>query len=288
MVTTNRKDFLFRFSMLTLLFFSFPYHIFTQEASTAKRDLYFYGSVIESGDTSRVQMSSDLFYSQLQIDDTFVLHDRRSVTFTVDILEQEQESGNLLFYHEIREEDEKWFSSLHLIDLSTKEEVSVKYVYDDYYRVLIDAKDSLTELLKKYTSGAAQTFDFENTPSSESISIINLFGTWQGEEYVDKIVLLRGGRGFVIFENGASMNISVNIQGATFIATQESKSNASFYPNLPREVALVKALDGVPIEWELTIENENSLVGVKHTYTSEEVDGLSSVIKAEIPVKWYR
>ncbi len=286
----------FSLSVLTVVFFSFIQSGFSQESSTFenKRDLYVYGTSIDSNDASKVQVSADLFYSQLQLSDDFTLYDRRSTVYSADVLDVHKNTNDVLFYNEIIENEDMWSTSLHLVDFSTDKEVFVKYEYSEYYRILIDAKDVLNELIEKYKAsytGLDSSSNIEpsvnSTPSS--ITVTNLFGTWYGEEHVDKIVILRGGKGFVIFENGASMNISVSVDGSTFLARQESQSNASFFPELPREVALVKALDGSLIEWELTIENENSLSGVKHTFgASLNNNGETIAIKEEIPVKWYR
>ncbi len=281
-------------AVLTILFFSLMHTAFSQETSSEKRDLYVYGSSIASSDASKFKVSADLFYSQFQLSNSFNLHDMRSTVYTQEVLEEHKESDDIVFYNKIVEDDSMWLTSLHLIDFLSNEEVQVEYKYNEYYRILIDAKDTLNDLLQKYESNTDKPEEYaQSTSSSEedvgSVTIANLFGTWYGEEHIDKIVILRGGKGFVIFENGASMNISVSVDGNSFFAKQESKSNASFFPELPREVALVKALDGSLIEWELTIDNENSLTGVKHTFgEGRDPNGQTVAVKEEIPVKWYR
>ncbi len=280
--------------MLAIVIFSFLQTAWAQSVPTSPltETLYFYGPTVETDDNSKIQLSTDLFYSQFQLEGNFTLIDRRNEIFDNNALQSQQGTNAIIFYNEVKEDKDKWYLNLYLIDISKNKEVSVKYVYDEYYRILIDAKDALSELLQKYERDSSLEGEIEESSTIEntasSVSITNLFGTWQGEEHVDKIVILRGGRGFVIFENGASMNISVRVEGTSFFAIQESKPNASFFPELPREVALVKALEVDPIEWELTIENENSLVGVKHAYTAEGENTQANIIKAEIPVKWYR
>ena len=94
-------------------------------------------------------------------------------------------------------------------------------------------------------------------------------GTWTGENYIDKVVILRGGRGFVIFNNGASMNISVEINSRKqVVVTQKGRSNASFFPNLPRNLALNAALSADPIIWKFSIVDSNTLSGFKTTLVS--------------------
>ena len=122
-----------------------------------------------------------------------------------------------------------------------------------------------------------------------SISTDLLAGTWGGEENINKIVIMRSGRGFVIFKNGASMNILIKIQKAEsdtkVIITQESRPNASFFPELPRTVALQAAKEAEPIEWTLSLLNDNTLSGTKKTLTLAS-DNQTSMSK--LNVTWHR
>ena len=80
---------------------------------------------------------------------------------------------------------------------------------------------------------------------------------------------MRGGRGFVIFNNGASMNITVELSGKEggkkVVITQKGNSNASFYPDLKRTAALSAAVSARPIKWTLTLTDNNTLKGTKET-----------------------
>ena len=119
------------------------------------------------------------------------------------------------------------------------------------------------------------------------ISTEFLSGTWYGENNIDKIVIMRGGRGFVIFNNGASMNISVELSNAskkTIKIKQNGRSNASFYPDLPRQVALKVAVNANPIEWNFELLDDNTLKGKKSTLISANEDAIPGIID----VTWHR
>ncbi|MFI3256763.1 MAG: hypothetical protein R3Y36_00515 [Spirochaetales bacterium] len=276
--------------MLTVLFSSFCM-LFAQQTTVTKPNLYFYGAVSSSGDESTIKLTQDLFFSQLVTSDLFTVQDRSDVAFSNDILANHKNTGDFLFYAEIYEENGKWISVLHLIDPATGREAKTENTYDGYYQILIQAKEAFNTLFALFNSPSGTSAYEEIVPAQQTqpIDITGLFGTWTGEDYIDKIVILRGGRGFIMFENGATMNITVSVEDETFIARQESKPNASFFPDLPREAALVKAVDADPIVWELNIENENSLSGIKHTYISQyNLNGDFSVIPGTVPVKWSR
>ena len=69
------------------------------------------------------------------------------------------------------------------------------------------------------------------------------------------------------------------------IITQESRPNASFFPELPRTVALQAAKEAEPIEWTLSLLNDNTLSGTKKTLTLAS-DNQTSMSK--LNVTWHR
>ncbi len=293
MMLQNYKAKIVCFVVQTLLLFSIVSPLHSQ--ASGKRNLYFYGTQINLAQDSVATISTDLFYSQFQIDNSYTVYDRRNTLYTDAVLDIFEGTSSLVFYAEVFEKDGRWNSILHIIDFEIDKEFTASYIYEEDYKVLLDAKKNLNDLLASLDDASSSDVSYsqsQNTSqsiSNEQVTITNLFGTWKGEQYIEKVVILRGGRGFVIFENGASMNITIAQEGETLVALQESKANASFFPELPREVALVKALEVNPIKWELTIENENLLSGVKHTYVAEyDESGNLNVVEDEIPVRWQR
>jgi hypothetical protein len=79
------------------------------------------------------------------------------------------------------------------------------------------------------------------------------------------------------------MNISIKIEDGKLIATQTSKSNASYFPEISREKALELAPTAEPIKWKLNIKNSTELEGTKYTLTEKSQN---SPEFSNIPVKW--
>ena len=255
-------------------------------SAQAKRALYVYASSSSSGDSAVIKMTEDLFFSQLASSDLFIVHDMRSTEYSAAELTRYGSADSLFFYTQIYEKDGQWFLKLHLIDGATGKETVLQNNYDGYYKILTEAKNSLTSLIKQFNAGEAQKTEKQGT---SSVTVEKLSGTWYGEDYIDKIIILRGGRGFVIFKNGASMNISVSVSGNILSAVQQGKPNASFFPELPREVALVNAPEAKPVRWELTVESESAMKGVKISLVAEyDNSGVVSVKQGSIPVRWHR
>ena len=63
------------------------------------------------------------------------------------------------------------------------------------------------------------------------------------------------------------------------------RSNASYYPDLPRELALKNAATASPIKWDLTLTSSSTLKGTKTTLV-ENTDSENGVKKGTFNVEW--
>ena len=276
----NRKKLFFLSALISLLF-----NVFAEE-----RQVYFFGAVSSSSDSSMIKLTEDLFFTQLLSLDDFSVTDKRSQTWTESVLEELKDSGDIILHAEIQEtETGGWLCKLEAFDTRGNHNSVVSKVYEGYYKILMDAKATLKAVLENdsQTSSQAVTAKPENKAVS-GLTLDSVSGTWKGDSLIDKIVILRGGRGFVIYQNGASMNIEVSISGNTLTAKQAGKPNASFFPDLPRQVALVAAQSADPIEWKMHLENNETLTGTKLTLVVADDNSSSTVEKALIPVTWNR
>jgi hypothetical protein len=271
-----------KFLLFITILFS-HYIILAQETRT----IVFYGPVTSSSDMSTTKLTSDLFYSQIATLPGYSLVDKRQITWQDSYIQEEYPVNTILFYVEIHENGTNWDCTLTAIDGTTKSTYSKTATYEGYYKILMEAKSSLTSLLEGFTSSAMSTPVLNDSTSKNTnikLSLDTLSGTWEGENLISKIVILRGGRGFVIYKNGASMNIAVSITNNKVEAIQTSKQHASFFPDLPREVALLVAANAEPIKWTLSLIDENTLTGEKVTLMPVDNNAQRTII----PVKWIR
>lgn len=228
----------------------------------------YYGVNSTSSDIEKITMTQDLLYTQLLSFPGITVTDKRNENYSSEIIIDDIDI--IVIYADIQDNSTEWIFTIYAEQPALEKKAEVTKTYPSYYKILTEAKESLRQLLdsvinqeeQKQTRIASSTQENVST-TSPTLELIS--GTWTGEKNISKVVLLRGGRGFVIFQNGATMNLSVEIQGDTIICTQTGKSNASFFPDLPREVALVAALDAEPIKWTLNLTDENTLNGTKET-----------------------
>lgn len=241
--------------------------------------IFYYGAVSNSSDAGIIGMTEELFYTQLMQLDKYSVVDRRDTRYTEDAIKQAD--GAAVFYAEIMENDGAWECTLHALNPSRQKHALFNKKYDTYYKILTEAKTSLASVLRDMEEPARQSGE---AAAPAQVSLNALAGNWSGDSAINKVVLLRGGKGFVIFKNGASMNIDVIIQKNAVTITQTSKPNASFYPDLPREIALVAAQTAPPIEWVFTMTDSNTLTGVQKTVRVSN----SSASPVEVAAVWKR
>ncbi len=237
-------------------------------------------------DKAKIEMVEDFMYKQLiSFSDVNVI-DKRSAQYTGSTTSQN--TNIVLIYASIKENPTDFIFTIYAYQPATNKQISVSNTYLSFYKILTDARASLHSIMSQISPNIYPKNITETTvTANNSLTLENISGTWTGEQHINKIVLLRGGRGFVIYKNGATMNINVVIEGNTLFCTQTGKSNASFFPELPREVALVAALNAEPIKWTLNLTDGKTLSGTKESLRISELDTtLSSVEKSVLPVTW--
>ncbi len=258
----------------------------------------YYGIVSTEIDSNMSKMTSDLYYTQLSEINNFSVEDKRTTPSLSERPDAEVFSSNSLSFFTLINKDlnsDKWITTYYVVDKAHNEEHSKKKIYDSFYKILMESKDVLKDTIKQLiendSSATAITASIQEKSASTASAITSteeLSGTWGGEENINKIVIMRGGHGFVIFNNGASMNITVELSGQDnnrqVLIKQKGNSNASFYPDLKRTAALTAAVSAAPIKWTLSLTDTNTLKGVKDTLLP---DG-DSYKEGSINVTWTR
>lgn len=246
--------------------------------SQSKYTIDYFGIVANGVDDNMSKMTSDLYYTQLcEINDYSVNDKRVGIRMASTPDTSDFEDGKISLYAVIskKENTSKWISTITIFDSSKNATLSEAKEYDSFYKILMEPKAALQDTISSLLSGGGKSVAAaaSGTTTPKSTSKIQstefLSGTWGGEDTIDKIVIMRGGRGFVIFKNGSSMNITVEIKtdGASqnIVITQNGKANASFFPELPREVALKEAVNAQPIKWIFNVNDDDTLSGTKST-----------------------
>lgn len=294
-----------RVLLQVILFFSLS--LLFSEGKTA---VNFYGIVTSSVDSNMITITKDLFSAQLRSIPNVIYNDFQDTDFTkkasaldgnpnyFELLPSKENvlanETNLSFFAVIKkeEETEKWHCVYNVRNEESGKINSIEKIYDSYYKILTDAKITISSVIFLDTN--TKPINIENTKSILSnaaapLSLEYLSGTWIGEKTIAKTIIMRGGRGFVIFNNGASMNINVAIseenEKQIIKIVQSSKFNASFYPDVPRQEVLEYAEKAMPIEWTLMLAKNGNLEGSKKTLLVNESGKIAEEL---VRVSWIK
>ncbi|MBQ8013368.1 MAG: hypothetical protein IJ257_03085 [Treponema sp.] len=243
----------------------------------------YYGVVSASSDSNMLKMAQDVFFTQLKSIDGITVDDKRPDLSRASpvIPNFIATNAKIFFYAEITDKKNSngqtvWNCRFNAVTQEDGITHSTSENYESYYKILVGAKNAIEKVLSDLKSPAPE-FAEANKGNIEAdfntgLDIESLAGTWAGEPFADKIIILRGGRGFVIFKNGATMNIKISVKKAIIEGkstnleiTQVGKSNASYFPELPREQALLCAASASPITWNFSLTSADTLEGIKNT-----------------------
>ena len=291
---TDKKDLLKKSVLISIILF-----IFSAGLSAQSYFIDYYGIVSTEIDENMSKMTSDLYYTQLTEINNFTITDKRTSPNLKNRPDISVFSENALAFFTLITKDsdsDKWITTYYVIDKANNEEHSKQKKFDSFYKILMEPKDVLRQTIKQLIENDTSAKTLTSQTSSEDPDLTptdissteELSGTWTGEDNIRKIVIMRGGRGFVIFKNGATMNIIVELSGdesnKQVLITQKGHSNASFYPELQRSAALTAAVSAEPIKWTLTLINGNTLKGIKETLLPEG----NSYKQGTVSVIWTR
>lgn len=276
-------------AIFTILFFATCLCMFGQQNASVA----FFGIYSPDADKNMLSMTEDLYFKQLS-DMDLSIKDNRSDSFSENYdskkesLFSECEETFAFFIIIKKNTSEKWECSINLRNIETKKTKSISKEYDSYYKILMDSKTNLKASIKSLFDETEENQTIvKKSVSTKSVTTESIAGTWTGEDAIAKIVIMRGGRGFVVFKNGATMNISVSITAFenntnTINIKQNGSNNASFFTDLNRKLALESAVTAKPIEWNFLLQNDGTLKGEKSTLI--EKNGTAE--NALIPVIW--
>ncbi len=291
---TDKKDLLKKSVLISIILF-----IFSAGLSAQSYFIDYYGIVSTEIDENMSKMTSDLYYTQLTEINSFTITDKRTSPNLKNRPDISAFSENALSFFTLITKDsdsDKWITTYYVIDKANNEEHSKQKKFDSFYKILMEPKDVLRQTIKQLIENDTSAKTLTSQTSSEDPDLTTtdissteeLSGTWTGEDNIRKIVIMRGGRGFVIFKNGATMNIIVELSddesNKQVLITQKGHSNASFYPELQRSAALTAAVSAEPIKWTLTLINGNTLKGIKETLLPEG----NSYKQGTVSVIWTR
>lgn len=170
----------------------------------------------------------------------------------------------------------------------------ISKVYENTNRVLLESRMLVRDLFDQSVllpEPSTAPSAMRDGPVAELVlSLDGLSGTWSGETGVEKIMIVRGGRGIMVLSSGVSISLSLELRDNTLIVRQKGPLNPRQFLDLPDDVARQAALTVTPPEWNLRSgDDKNMLVGIKKTAEiSHDGKNILTVDQIESSVEWKR
>jgi len=175
----------------------------------------------------------------------------------------------------------------------------ISRVYDTTNRILLESRMLVRDLFdqsvalpdpeQQKDTGKEQTIpaatELIDVPSLDALA-----GSWKGESGIEKIMLLRGGRGIVVLESGVSLTLDLLISGGELVVRQKGLPQPRQFADLPDPVANQAAAIAPPIEWRFHITPDLATLSGTKKAVSFTHDGknIISMENAEMAVRWDR
>lgn len=178
----------------------------------------------------------------------------------------------------------------------------ISRVYESTNRILLESRMLVRDLFDQSVAlpdpalpdiGGSSVESRSTEVPSQLITVENvdsLAGSWHGETGIEKVLILRGGRGVAVFSSGVSISLEVLLSGEDLLVRQKGASTPRQFTDLPDAVAQQAANIAPPIEWRFRITpDQKTLSGIKKAVIFKN-DGknILTMENAETRVSWNR
>lgn len=170
----------------------------------------------------------------------------------------------------------------------------ISKIYQSVNLILLDSRVLVSDIFDKSVN-LSEAYNYDNTSSQniqdETLEVKNidiLSGSWHGEEGLERIEIMRGGRAIAVLSSGISLFLQMRINNGFLIVTQSGNPLPRQFQNLPDKIAKKAAEMGKTPSWKFLVSSNNKiLVGEKNDieiiYHGETLISVNEVVKK---VRW--
>ena len=155
---------------------------------------------------------------------------------------------------------------LELILKGRKDQVTriISKVYDNINKILLDSRLLVFNLfdfsvpLEQLARSLPQTE--QNTEFGYIETVDSLAGSWKGEPGLDRVMILRGGRGMAVFSSGVSVSLDLKIENGYLLVTQKGNLQPRQFLNLSDEIARQAVQKTNPPQWRFLVSSDKKIL----------------------------
>lgn len=168
--------------------------------------------------------------------------------------------------------------------------------YENSSKILLESRILIKDLfdqsavLNSQEKDGRKSLEAGDTAPLPVSDIDSLAGAWFGEEEIEKVMIMRGGRGVAIWISGISLLLDLKIKEGSLIITQKGVPQPRQFVNLPDNIAALASKSVKPIVWEFKTDSEKKiLTGSKKTYLIKHNNiEILEISEITIPVIWQK
>ena len=154
---------------------------------------------------------------------------------------------------------------LELILKGRKDQVTriISKVYDNINKILLDSRLLVFNLFDFSIplEGFARPLQQEQVTEFGYVETVDsLAGSWKGEQGLDRVMILRGGRGMAVFSSGVSVSLDCKIDNGYLLVTQKGSLQPRQFLNLPDEIARQAVQQTKPPQWRFLVSSDKKIL----------------------------
>lgn len=209
-----------------------------------------------------VQTVDNLVFSFIKELKTYTILDLRSQTVPADF--PKNPAIDYIFFGMLKEVPE-----------GIKLELVLKGREDQFTRIISKVYGNINKILLDSRLLVFNLFDFSvplegltvSTPQNEQDTefgyvetVDSLAGSWKGEKGLDRVMILRGGRGMAVFSSGVSVSLDLKIDNGYLLVTQKGSLQPRQFLNLPDEIARQAVQQTNPPQWRFLVSSDKKIL----------------------------
>jgi hypothetical protein len=171
--------------------------------------------------------------------------------------------------------DYVFFGMLKEVPEGIKLELVLKGREDQFTRIISKVYGNINKILLDSRLLVFNLFDFSvplegltvSTPQNEQDTefgyvetVDSLAGSWKGEKGLDRVMILRGGRGMAVFSSGVSVSLDFKIDNGYLLVTQKGSLQPRQFLNLPDEIARQAVQQTNPPQWRFLVSPDKKIL----------------------------
>ena len=171
----------------------------------------------------------------------------------------------------------------------------ISKIYQSVNLILLDSRVLVSDIFDKSVN-LSVTYNLEAPAPKEDVeaaevkNIDILSGSWQGEEGLERVEIMRGGRGIALLSSGITILLQIKVDEGFLTVNQSGKPLPRQFINLPDEIAKKAAEAGKTPSWKFLVSADNKIligekIDIEIVYHGDNLVSVNEVIKK---VRWIK